>query len=164
MTWKACLYLPCWVLLGSIPTYSTPFPPPLTTPPLPSLPSPIPSPSPLLLPLSPVGAALADLLISEGASQHLREDGRAAVHLEALVQTVHEAVEKLKRIVLLSKVDPLTPQPASNTGQGHRTHIYTCAYMCIYVYVHIYMYMSSIHAHIQVLHVYNYMYAWKSSA
>ena len=55
-------------------------------------------------------AALADLLISEGSSEHLRQDGIVAEHLETLVQTVHQAVEELKGIVLFSQVHSLTPQ------------------------------------------------------
>lgn len=57
----------------------------------------------------PVRAALADLLVGEGASQDLAEHGRVAQGLERLVQAVHQRVEELQRVVLLTQVHWLPP-------------------------------------------------------
>ena len=56
-------------------------------------------------------AAFADLLVCEGSSEHFRQDRIVAEGLEPLVQTVHQTVEELKGIVLLSQVYFLPPQP-----------------------------------------------------
>lgn len=56
-------------------------------------------------------AAFADLLVCEGSSEHFRQDRIVAEGLEPFVQTVHQTVEELKGIVLLSQVNLLPPQP-----------------------------------------------------
>lgn len=56
-------------------------------------------------------ASLTDLLVGEGASQHLAEHGGVAESLQSFVQTVHQRVEKLERVVLFPQVHRLTPQP-----------------------------------------------------
>lgn len=56
-------------------------------------------------------ASLTDLLVGEGASQHLAEHGGVAEGLQGFVQAVHQRVEKLERVVLLPQVHRLTPQP-----------------------------------------------------
>lgn len=68
---------------------------------------------------SPMRATLAYLLVSEGASQHVGEDRERAVSLETFIQAVNEAVEELKGIMLLTKVDTITPQPIHTYRQYH---------------------------------------------
>ena len=68
-------------------------------------------------------AAFAYLLVSKGASQHVGEDGERAVSLETFVQAVHQTVEELKGIVLLTEVDSLTPQPADRSKAGQLGHL-----------------------------------------
>lgn len=64
-----------------------------------------------------MGAALADLLVGKQASQDSGDDGLLLVGLEPLVHVVHQTVEELKGIVLLSKVHLLSPQPGRG-GEG----------------------------------------------
>ena len=65
-----------------------------------------------------MGAALADLLVGKQASQDGGDDGLLLVGLEPLVHVVHQTVEELKGIVLLSKVHLLSPQPGGKEGRG----------------------------------------------
>ena len=43
------------------------------------------------------------------------EVGGRPIHLQALIQAVHQTVEELKCIVLLPKLHTLTPQPITST-------------------------------------------------
>ena len=65
-----------------------------------------------------MGAALAYLLVGKQASQDGGDDGLLLVGLEPLVHVVHQTVEELKGIVLLSKVHLLSPQPGGKEGRG----------------------------------------------
>lgn len=59
----------------------------------------------------PVWACFADLLVRVRASENLVHDLFVAEGLESLVQTLHQDVVELTRVMLLTEVDRLTLQP-----------------------------------------------------
>ena len=65
-----------------------------------------------------MGAPLAYLLVGKETSQDAGDDGLLFVGLEPLVHVVHQTVEELKGIVLLSKIYLFSPQPGGKEGRG----------------------------------------------
>lgn len=63
-----------------------------------------------------MGAPLAYLLVGKQTSQDASDDGLLLVGLEPLIHVVHQTVEELKGIMLLSKVHLLSPQPGGRSG------------------------------------------------
>ncbi len=58
--------------------------------------------------------SLADFLISVGSTQDVGYFSGEAVGLETLVQTIHQTVEELKGVVLLTKIYTIAPQSETN--------------------------------------------------
>lgn len=75
-------------------------------------------------------AAFANLLVCKRPPEDLGEVGGRPIHLQALIQAVHQTVEELKCIVLLPKLHTLTPQPITST------YITCNMQLLMYMYLH----------------------------